>query len=1025
MNRVTKLLLGAVFVLLTFVQTAKGQTGTVTVQVLDAEGPIIGASVLIKGTTTGNVTNNNGEVVLNNVSAASVLQISFVGYVSQEVPVGTRSRITVTLQEEVFTLGEMVVIGYGIQRKSQVTGSISQVSSEDLENRAVTNVTQTLAGKTAGVQIFLQSGQPGIAGDILIRGMGSNSSNIPLYVVDGRRVSDINYLDPDDIQSMEILKDASAAAIYGARAGNGVVLITTKQGSSKAKGTVNYSFMTSWQTKTNVPKMLNAQEFYDYQTTLSSANQSALEADWGNKTTDTDWLNYIFGTGRMNRHNLSLSGGVTDVTYYVAFSSNINDGPMIGIKDKYERYTGTFNSEYQVKKWLKFTTNNNISYIKSYGGFNQNNDNSAINAIFGATMRMSPLYTPTVPEPTTHMLGYVSQGYNLIKHWDGTYATLPVFSTGDSSNPMVTLNRTNAYSSNTRLNGTSAFIFTPITSLTVTSRFAYFADSPRAYTQTLPGINNTQAASYNQSVSAMNRSSEGLQWENFANYTNSFGKHNTTIMAGMSFIENRSAFVTGTVSGTGRDIGFPNIDPKFAYFAYKSGAYSQVVEGGEEVIERQIAYFGRINYDFDNKYFIQASLRADAADLSQLPKNGRWGYFPAASFGWTISNEDFMQDFKQISHLRLRASWGQNGSTAGLRNYSWQSVIQMDGVYSFIPNQMTYVSARRPSTAGNDGLKWETSEQSGIGFDIRLLNNKLAFTYDWYKKTTKDLIITGITPSYIMGINASPFNAGKVENVGHEFELTYRNQVGKDFSYSIKGNFTTLKNEVKEITSSLKYISGASYDSHVITWFEQGYPMWHFKTFKFTGVDANGNPTFYDLNGNGVIDSDDKVDCGSGIPTHSYGLTLTANYKNFDFTVFGAGQGGHKYMQTVTRVFQRQANVPTYIFENAWTETNRNTNVPKVNMDNVGYYFVSDAQIFKADYFKIKQLQIGYFVPQNITRKIQIDRLRIYAASENLLTLTKYPGFDPEIQTSGNSLGVDTGRYPSSRNFIIGLNVTF
>jgi hypothetical protein len=393
-----------------------------------------------------------------------------------------------------------------------------------------------------------------------------------------------------------------------------------------------------------------------------------------------------------------------------------------------------------------------------------------------------------------------------------------------------------------------------------------------------------------------------------------------------------------------------------------------------------------------------------------------------------------MRNISQISHLKLRASWGQNGSTAGLGDYAWQSVITSNAnsgwpsihpIYSFRPDEMTYITGRYPSTAGNEGLKWETSEQLDLGFDLRLFESRLSFSYDWYKKTTKDLIMTGITPSYIMGVTASPFNAGVVSNKGHEFDLSWRDKIGSNFNYNISTNFTTLNNKVEEITSTLTYIAGAAQDSHTVTWFEEGYPMWHFKTYHYTGVDDEGNPTFLDVNNNGALDADDKVDCGSGIPTYNYGITLSADYKNFDVTLFGSGQGGNKVMQVVTRAFALQANVPAYLLEDAWTPENTDTNVPKVGMADVGYYYVSDAQIFDGGYFKLKQAQIGYTLPKNLTNKILIDNLRVYASIENAFTLTNYPGFDPEIMSSGSSMGIDSGRYPNNRNFIFGVNVTF
>ena len=1028
-----KLSLCLLLLFIVFAQSALAQNIAMTGSVTDETGePLIGVNVQVKGTTIGTVTNFDGKYTIQ-VSGNQVLTFSYIGFLPQEIAVGNQQTIDVILKEDTQSLEEVVVVGYGVQKRSQVTGAISQVKSEDMENRAFADAAQALQGKTSGVQLFMSSGAPGTVGTVRVRGIGSNASNDPLYVVDGRQVDNINYIDSDDIASMEILKDASAAAIYGARAGNGVILITTKQGDKNPTGKIEYRMMQSWQTNNSLPTVLNAQQYYDYQLELSAANKTSLDADWGNKTTDTDWLGSVFGTGNLTRHTLSFSGGQNNATYYVSGSAFSNDGPIIGKKDKFDRYTGTINGTYQVKKWLQITTNNNISVTKTNGRSTYN--------VFGSTMRMSPLVTPTVSEPTASMQSYVDRGYMLYQDKNGDYATLPVHPTGDNINPIVSLNRTNAWEKQNRISGTTSFILTPITGFTFTSRLGYIFASERRYNQTLPGVSSSQSMTYNQSVMGRDMSSENYQWENFANYSTSFGKHNTTFMAGMSYIQNQQSFVEVTVTGSGTGIGFPSTDPLYAYFAYKSGAYSQTYSGGEEDTERRIAYYGRVNYDYDNKYFLQASLRADAADLSQLPQDGRWGYFPAASLGWTVSNEDFMQDFKTVSHLKLRASWGQNGTTAGLGKYVWQSAIAngevnaagnlQTTVYPFSPGQTIYTTGKLPSSAGNNGLKWETSEQMDIGFDVRFLNNRLSFAYDWYQKSTRDLILRNITQSYIVGIGSSPFNAGKVINRGHEFELSWRDNINKDFKYSINANFSTLKNEVTDITDALTYIEGENQDSHTITFFEKGYPMWHFKTYQYTGVDASGNPTFLDVNNNGVIDPDDKVDCGSGIPTYYYGLTLTANYKNVDFSLFGSGQGGNKTFQTLTRAFQLMSNVPAYLLEDAWTPNNQNTTVPKVGMDNVGYYYVSSAQLYKGDYFKLKQLQIGYTLPKDLMRKISVDNLRIYFSGENLLTFTKYPGSDPEIMNApsgnetNNALGVDRGRYPNNKNFIFGVNLTF
>ena len=1012
-----KLLLGIILVFISFAQSAIAQNRSVTIQVLDADGPIAGASIAIKGTTQGNITGVDGKVVFNNLNSNSILLISYIGYVSQEITVGTQSNITVTLSEDILLVEEVVVVGYGVQKRSQVTGAISQVKSEDMENRAFSDATQALQGKTSGVQIFLGSGAPGTIGSVRIRGLGSNGSNDPLYVVDGRIVSDIGFLDVNDIASMEVLKDASSAAIYGARAGSGVILITTKQGENRPTGKIEYRFQYASQKPNNLPKMLGAKDYYDYQLRLSEGNKTALDIDWGDKKTDTDWLDYIYGTGYLTRHNITLSGGKDDITYYIAGSALSNDGPMITSKDKYDRYTATFNGSYKVKKWISINTNNNFSVTRTNG---RNTFD-----IYYSSMRMTPLITPTVKEPTEYMNVQRANGYNLYTDKNGEYATLSTFPQVDLTNPVVTLNRTRAWEKSNRISGTTSLILTPIVGLTYTSRLGYIFFSSRDYTQTLPGVENGFTASYNQTVNARDQSSEEYQWENFANYNKSFGKHNTTVMAGMSYMQSQSSFVTGNVAGTGRDIGWPDTDPLNAYFAYTSGGFNREVTGGAETTIRRISYYGRLNYDYDNKYYVQASLRADAADLAYLPSSGRWGYFPGASLGWTISNEDFMKDYKAISHLRLRGSWGQNGSIAGLSNYAWQSVIQSDSQYPFAPGQLVYITGRRPSSAGNESLKWETYEQFSIGFDARFLKNRLSFSYDLYKKSTIDLILTGIVQSYLVGITTSPFNAGKMENKGHEIEVGWKDNIKKDFRYSINANFSTTKNKVAEITSSLSMIAGYAQDTQTITYFEKGYPIWHFKTYQYLGPDENGNPKFLDVNNDGVIDPADRVDCGSGLPTYNYGLTISAAYKNFDISIFGSGQGGNKIFQTLNRGSQLASNIVTRIYEDAWTENNRNASVPKVGMENNNIYFVSSSQLFKGDFFKLKQLQIGYSLPKDLIKKISVENLRVYLSGENLFTFTNYPGSDPEIMSFGNGLGVDFGRYPNNKSYIVGVNVTF
>ena len=538
-------------------------------------------------------------------------------------------------------------------------------------------------------------------------------------------------------------------------------------------------------------------------------------------------------------------------------------------------------------------------------------------------------------------------------------------------------------------------------------------------------VNGTIHQDY-MSVSASASVPLYLQWENFANYMQSFGKHSVTAMLGMSFIENRTFNVSGSITGNEDDLGFKKDDPLYAYFAYATATATKNISGGEEFIGRKLAYFGRATYDYDGKYMAQFSLRADAADSSVLPIDNRWGYFPAFSLGWTVSREKFMERTNGwLSHLKLRGSWGQNGTTASLGNYMYLASINSNISYPYT-NNLAYNTGSSPSATGNNELKWETSEQVDIGLDARFLNDRLSFTFDWYKKKTKDLIITGITPSTIVGNTASPVNAGNVENTGVELELGWREQRG-DFNYEIRANLATLKNEVTYVHESLDRINGAGFHTtQGITVFEEGYPAWYFRGYKVEGIDeATGNPIFADLDNNNTINESDRTMIGSGIPDFTYGITLSGSWKGIDMTVFGTGSQGNDIFACLTRGDRLQANILKEYYDDRWTPDHTHASRPRAGATDIEKYWVSDGVIFDGSYFKIKQIQLGYTLPKPVLNRIGLDNLRVYCSLEDFFTFTSYPGFDPEVTGSGNAIGVDKGYYPSSKKVVFGLNVTF
>lgn len=464
----------------------------------------------------------------------------------------------------------------------------------------------------------------------------------------------------------------------------------------------------------------------------------------------------------------------------------------------------------------------------------------------------------------------------------------------------------------------------------------------------------------------------------------------------------------------------------FYYLNYGSASATKSL-GGEKTRTAKMSYFGRIGYDYKGRYMIQASLRADAADLSLLPASNRWGYFPAVSAGWTISEENFFEPIKNyVTSFKLRGSWGQNGSLAALSGYPYSTDMSSSGIYSFVTGN-SYITGVSPLSLGNDELKWETSEQWNVGFDARFLRDRLTLGFDYFDKKTKDLLVTGTKPSLIIGGSTSPINAGNVSNKGVEFELGWRDNI-KDFNYSIRANLATLKNEVTYLDPSLERVAGTNYHTYPISYFEKGYPVYYFRGYKFAGVDpVTGDPTFADVDGDGVVTENDRTYIGDAIPDFTYGITLTAAYKGLDLTVFGTGSYGNDIFHASYRPDYKESNKMKEVFyDNRWTVDNPNGTVPRSNANNMDKYITSDAMVYDGSYFKIKQIQLGYTLPKSWLNKVYIGNMRLYCSLDDFFTFTKYPGFDPESSSNATSgMGIDKGGYPTSKKVVFGINVEF
>lgn len=1021
-NHGMKALFFAVLLIFACVNLSAQERVTASGTVIDENKiPMIGVSVIEKGTHNGTMTDIDGNWSME-VTEGAVLEFSYIGYTSVELPAAAG----MNLQMEVDTriLEEVVVVGYGVQKKSSLTGSVSQVKAEDMEARTITSAGQALQGKTSGVQVLSGSAKPGASPSIRIRGVSSNNSSDPLYVVDGRLAKDISGIDPNDIESMEVLKDGASAAIYGAEAGNGVVLITTKKG--KGKGKITYDYQYSSQSVSKVPHLMNSEQFIDFYT---EANLISLEKFYNNWDfeTNTDWIKAGFEKSNMHKHNLTFSAGDSDKSIYISGTYLNNDGIVVGDKDYYKRLTGMINASWKVKPWLEIGTNNQVEYYKSASVA----EGSEYSSYLLSLLTLDPLTKPMYPENA--LPAHMQQIYNDTSHapmlgdGKGNIYGVSAYVTSESVNPYIMLGSSDSYNRGFNINGTTYINFMPVKGLTVTSRLGYRLSSYENYGISHDYYASGQIQNKYLSVSAGSSNAAYWQWENFLNYTKQIKKHNFGIMLGTSFSESRSFGVSGSKSGNeNAGLGFKKDDPLFWYFAYAVSDATKDISGGEPSYGRKLSYFGRANYEYDNRYMVQVSLRADAADSSVLPVQKRWGYFPAVSAGWVISNEKFMQNSQAwLNHLKIRASWGQNGSTASLGGYQYANVIASTGSYPTSSENPSYGVGYAPSATGNKELKWETAEQTNVGIDARFFRSRLTFSADWFRKETKDLIVTGITPSTVVGNTASPVNAGNIRNTGFEVELGWQDMAG-DFSYGIRGNISTLKNEVTYIHPTLSAIDGATYHTYgAITRFEVGKPAWYFYGYEFTGIDkATGNPTFKDQNNDGSITDSDKTMIGKGMADATYGITLTAAWKGIDLIVFGTGSIGNDIYCCLNRS-DYTLNKLTYFTEDRWKVGHENGTMPRAGANDMDKFYLSTASVINGSYFKIKQIQLGYTFPAKWMSKIKVENLRIYASLDDFFVFTKYPGLDPEVTGIGNALGVDKGSYPNSRKIVAGVSITF
>ena len=1057
--------------------------GTITGTVNDEAGePIIGASIKVMGTKTGAITDFNGNFSVQ-ADANSTLQISYIGYITATVKANGRNNITVVLKEDAQTLNDVVVIGYGVQKKSDLTGAVASVKGDEIKNLTTTDAAAAMQGKVSGVQIINTSGDPAAGASIRVRGYSSNSGSLgPLIIVDGLKVDGIQYLDPTIIESMEVLKDAASAAIYGAQAGNGVVIITTKNG-QKGQAHVSYTLKAASQSLGKKADLFRANDYIEYHKYLGDLTDAELEQKaYKTGFIDTDWYDEVFDNSWSLQHNLTVEGGNDKGRFLVGLGIVDNDGIVKGDKDTYKRFTGQLNAEYKFFKWLSVQSNTSIEKYKTkrlgngYGSF------------LNAVVSIDPLTPAYIYDEADFGDGVADawatgQPYPVLLPPDYTEENPVWYGTSKyiveaTGNPLARRDVADSYSEGVNVRGSLAANLTPFDFLTITSRLGYRIAQGNGHSYGEPWYLSSMANSGTYSISANTNASLYYQWENFANFNKQFGKHNLGAMVGMSFTKNHWDN-TSVSSSDANMILRGNHAPNFRYIdCLNDNGKAHLSVGNTPGDATELSYFGRLSYSFDERYFLQFNIRADAFDSSKLSKDKRWGYFPSVSAGWTISNEKFFKNAiptSAVSFLKLRGSWGRNGNVNVLSGYKYNPTIGLGGYYVF-NDEFTGGGVQEggaPNGAANPDLTWETSEQVDFGIDARFLDNRLSFTLDWYRKMTKDLLVD-IKPYPEVGVSTMTVNSGEILNTGVDIEVGWRDHIG-DLKYSINANFSPLKNEVQNVNEFLpRYTQGgiSGFNQKVKSTFEAGHTIWYFRGFDYLGVYSKdsynmvgdnefnaaneGRPIYAgmvpDLNADGSQRTDaegnaltkwgavfapsedtDMVDLGSGIPKFTYGVTLNLEYKGFDLTVFGTGASGNKIYNLMVSADRPRVNGLNTWWLDSWRKDADGNYTIQGKYPDMNYvakdwvFFSSSANVFSGSYFKFKQIQLGYTIPQNITKKFLVSNLRLSVSLDDYFTITNYPGADPETSSfdNGASRGWDNGNYPTSKKIVFGLNLTF
>ena len=958
------------------------QSRLITGKVVDADGNTIpGVTIQLIGFTKGTITDVNGLFQIN-AEKGGILKFSFVGYISQEVKIEDQPAINIVLKESVNQLNEVVVIGYGTVKKKDLTTAVSVVDEKDMADRPIVSAAQGLQGKAAGVQVIQPSGKPGSDMTVFVRGTTSVlAGNEPLYVVDGVPTTDIKGLNPNDISSMSVLKDASSASIYGARAANGVVTITTFRGQ---ENTPVIKFNTyigfSWLGKTI--DVLNTKQ---YRTLIEEIMPGSLDPA---ATSYTNWNNQVFGTGVNQSYQLSASGGTKKARYFTSVGVLSDKG--IVAPAKFDRYTFRTNLDNELRPWLNFSTNLNVIYSKT-----KDTPDNASSGRGGVIM--SALNTP----PFLHVYKQDGSG------WFDPNPFQPSW-----ENPVAYMEGAQQEATDFRFFGNIAGTATIIKGLNFKTNFGidlsnhqwdYYLDPFRTnYGRSQHGMGQTDKST-----------SFSWLWENTLDYSKTFGKHKITALVGTS--ANKYKFNDSYIFGN----DFPaNVSVTTLNAANNISANSNIQEWAVA------SFFGRATYDYASKYYLTVSFRRDGSSKLAHP----WGNMPSFSAAWRISGEPFMKKVKVINDLKIRGGWGKMGNQDGIPNYTQYGLINY---FHSTPTNPLSGPGQTQVTVGNPDLKWETTNQTDIGLDLSMFNSRIVLNADVYYKITNDVLLNVGLPTSAP-ISTFQTNAGSIENKGFEFSINSVN-IDKKLKWNTNFNYSLNKNMVKSLKYTPVYYFGLIYSNNSdVTIVKAGLPLGTFFGYISEGVDpVTGNIKYADLNHNGILDPGDRTVIGKAQPLYTFGITNTFSYWRFDLSIFFQGSVGND-IYNATRIDLEgmfDSKNQSVVVLNRWTPTNTITDIPKAvgkgNVDNVrnSTRFIEDGS-----YLRLKSITLSYKIFDGNKKIKGAPKLSIYVTGQNLLTFTKYKGFDPEVNAFGNSateMGIDYGTYPQAVTFITGINLEF